>query len=76
MNGLPPIYINAGESDELYDDSFRFYEKAKSAGVEITFQKGNEMIHCYPLLAPMFPEATEAMNKIVDFIHFHLRLKE
>jgi acetyl esterase/lipase len=72
LKGLPPIYINSGESDELFDDGLRFYEKAKEAGVEITFKGGEGMIHCYPLLAPMFREATDAMNEMVDFIDFYL----
>jgi monoterpene epsilon-lactone hydrolase len=32
------------------------------------------MVHCYPLLAPMFDEATEAMNEICDFIKRHLNI--
>lgn len=75
LKGLPPIFINAGESDELFDDGRKFYEKAKSEGVEITFTAGDRMIHCYPLLAPMFPEATEAMNEIVNFIGYHTQNK-
>jgi hypothetical protein len=31
------------------------------------------MVHCYPLLAPMFREATEAMEEIVGFIHQQLQ---
>ena len=73
LRGLPPIFINSGESDELFDDGKQFYEKAKAAGVEVTFSKGERMMHCYPLLAPMFPEATKAMNEIVDFIHHQLQ---
>ena len=57
-----------GENDELYDDSIAFYHKAIQAGTKITLYKGKGMIHCYPLLAPMFREATEAMNDIVMFI--------
>ncbi len=68
LRGLPPIFINSGVDDELYEDGEKFYLKAKDAGVNITFRKGFGMVHCYPLLAPMFPEATEAMNEIVNFI--------
>lgn len=74
--GLPPIFINSGESDELFEDGEKFAQKAVKAGVDITFRKGAGMIHCYPLLAPMFPEATEAMNEIVHFIRKHLNLAE
>lgn len=68
LKGLPPLFINAGMDDELFDDGRAFAEKARAAGVDITFRAGEKMLHCYPLLAPMFPEATEAMNEITAFI--------
>lgn len=74
LKGLPPILINSGVDDELFDDGERFYLKAKSAGVDITFTPGIGMVHCYPLLAPMFKEATEAMDEIVDFIKRQLKI--
>jgi acetyl esterase/lipase len=66
--------INSGVSDELYEDGEKFAMKAKDAGVEVKFTPGPDMIHCYPLLAPMFREATEAMNEIVAFVRKHLQL--
>jgi epsilon-lactone hydrolase len=74
LKGLPPILINSGADDELYDDGEKFYLKAKEAGVDIKFKAGKGMLHCYPLLAPMFKEATEAMNEIVDFINKKLKV--
>jgi epsilon-lactone hydrolase len=74
LKELPPLLINSGMDDELYDDGRLFAEKARSAGVEVTFKSGGKMLHCYPLLAPMFSEATEAMNEIVDFIRHHLKI--
>ncbi len=72
LKGLPPLLINSGEDDELFEDGERFARKAGAAGVDVTFGKGTGQVHCYPLLAPMFPEATAAMNEIVDFTRFHL----
>lgn len=74
LKGLPPILINSGLDDELYEDGEKFYHKAKAAGVDITFRPGPGMVHCYPLLAPMFQEATNAMNEIVGFIKSQLKL--
>jgi len=68
LSGLPPLLINSGENDELYDDGRLFAMKAKEAGVNVIFRKGEGMIHCYPLMAPMFREASEAMDEIVTFI--------
>ncbi len=74
LEGLPPVFINAAVDDELYDDGYSFYQKAQAAGVEVTFRPGKDMVHCYPLLAPMFAEATDAMNEMVAFISKHLQM--
>jgi acetyl esterase/lipase len=62
--------------DELFEDGEKFSIKAKQAGVDVNFRAGEGMVHCYPLLAPMFKEATQAMNEIVDFIRRHLKIKQ
>jgi epsilon-lactone hydrolase len=72
LKGLPPVFINSAVDDELYEDGEKFYLKAKEAGVDITFRSGEGMVHCYPLFAPMFREATVAMDEIVGFIQSHL----
>jgi acetyl esterase/lipase len=76
LKGLPPLFINSGTADELYDDGEEYARKAKASGVEVTFRKGEGMVHCFPLLAPMFPEATVAMNEIVSFVRLHLKTPE
>lgn len=73
LKGLPPLFIVSGTDDELYEDGEKFSKKAEDAGVKVTFRKGEGMTHCYPLLAPMFPEATEAMDEITGFIGQHLK---
>ncbi|WP_176637321.1 alpha/beta hydrolase [Desulfolutivibrio sulfoxidireducens] len=70
--GLPPLLINAGADDELFDDGEAFARRAREAGVDVTFREGVGMIHCYPMLAPMFPEATQAMDEISRFARAHL----
>lgn len=72
MEGLPPIFINSGADDELFEDGEKFYMKAKNAGVDITFKAGTGMVHCYPLLSPLFKEAKEAMDEICGFIKKHI----
>ncbi len=72
LEGLPPLFINAGTDDELFDDATRFVMRAQHAGVDVTFRQGEGMLHCYPLMAGMFPEATEALDEIVAFIRSKL----
>lgn len=68
LSGLPPLFINSGTEDELFEDGEKFAKKAERAGVDVTFRQGEGMVHCYPLLAPMFREATEAMREICGFV--------
>lgn len=74
LHGLPPLYINVGDYETMLDDSTRFAAKAKEAGVDTTLVVGPKMIHCYPLMAPMFPEATQALNEICGFIRNRLEI--
>jgi epsilon-lactone hydrolase len=68
LHGLPPLFICVGTYETMLDDSLRFAEKAKAAGVDVTLKVGEEMIHCFPIMAPLFPEATEALDEICAFI--------
>jgi monoterpene epsilon-lactone hydrolase len=68
LHGLPPLLIYVGEHEVLRDDSIRFAEKAKEAGVDVNLTVGKGMFHCYPVCSPLFPEATQAMEEICAFI--------
>ncbi|RYD06542.1 hypothetical protein N752_04230 [Desulforamulus aquiferis] len=72
LHGLPPLLIYAGEDETLCDDAVRFAEKAKKAGVDITLRIGEGMFHCYPAMAPFFPEATKALQEICLFTNKHI----
>ncbi len=72
LQGLPPLLVYAGEDEILLDDATQFAAKARLAGVDVTLRIGEGMFHCYPATAPLFPEATQAMNEICDFIKRHL----
>jgi monoterpene epsilon-lactone hydrolase len=72
LHGLPPILIYVGEDEVLLDDSTRFAEKAKDAGVDVTLKVGEGMFHCFPVCAPLFPEAKQAMDEICTFIKTHI----
>ncbi|MEO1816672.1 MAG: alpha/beta hydrolase [Acetobacterium sp.] len=68
LSGLPPTIIQVGDNETLRDDSTRFGEKANEAGVDVQLKIWKGMFHCFPLLAPMFPEATEALEEVCQFI--------
>lgn len=72
LRGLPPMLISVGGDEILLDDSVHFVEKAREAGVDASLRIGRGLFHCYPVCAPFFPEATQAMNEICSFIKIHV----
>lgn len=72
LHGLPPMLIYVGGHETLLDDSTRFAEKARAAGVDVTLRIGEGLFHCYPACSPMFPEAKTAMAEICDFVRSRL----
>jgi acetyl esterase/lipase len=76
LHGMPPLIIFAGGNETLLSDSTRYVEKARAAGVDVTFHIGEGLFHCYPACAPMFPEATEALNQICEFVTSHMNVPQ
>ena len=68
LNGLPPILIQVGTSETLFDDALRLAERAKDAGVDVTLEPWEEMIHMWHFFASMAPEAKEAVQRIGSYI--------
>ncbi len=73
LHGLPPLLIDVGNDEMMRDDSTRFAEKARAAGVEVTLDVAEGMVHCYPLLPDFIPESRQAMAEIYAFIREHIR---
>lgn len=68
LQGLPPLLIQVGTSETLYDDSTRLADRAKAAGVDVTLESWDEMIHVWPLFSPMLPEGQKAIDRMGEFL--------
>ena len=68
LSGLPPLLIQVGGSETLFDDAIRLDEKARSAGVETTFEEWEDMIHVWHIFAPMLDEGQEAIQRMAEFM--------
>lgn len=68
LAGLPPLLVQVGTAEMLLDDSRRFAERAKQAGVDVTLEVADEMIHVWHTFADFVPEAKEAIGRIADFL--------
>jgi acetyl esterase/lipase len=67
LGGLPPTLIQVGSVEAVLDDSLRFADRAKAAGVEVTLEEWPEMIHLWHGF-PDLPQSQQATAKIIDFI--------
>lgn len=69
LKGLPPILIQVSKSEMLYSHAKRFYDRAKKAGVDITLQTWDDMVHVFQDFGlNVLPEAKEAIEKIKQFV--------
>ena len=68
LRGLPPLLIQVGTSETLYDDSTRLDERARAAGVASTLQVWEEMVHAWHLFAPILPEGQQAIEAVGEFL--------
>ena len=68
LAGLPPLLIQVGTRETLYDDATRLAQVAMSCEVETTFEPWAEMIHVWHLFAPMLDEGQQAIERIGEFI--------
>lgn len=71
LQGLPPLLIQVGTSEVLLDDSTRLAECARAAGVNVTLEPWEDMVHVWQFFAAMLPEAREAIDRIGEFIREH-----
>jgi len=66
--GLPPLLIQVGGSETLLDDATRLAERAQFAGVDVTLEVWDEMIHVWHAFAALLPEGQQAIDRIGDFL--------
>lgn len=71
LTGLPPLLIQVGTAEVLFDDATRLAERAKLAGVDVVLESWEDMIHMWHFFAAMLPEGQQAIGRIGDFIKKH-----
>jgi epsilon-lactone hydrolase len=68
LKGLPPLLIQVGEAETLLDDANRLAERARMAGVDVTYEPWPDMIHVWQGFGSFLPEARQAIERIGEFI--------
>jgi epsilon-lactone hydrolase len=68
LQGLPPLLLQVGERETVLDDSTRFADKARAAGVAVQLEVYENMIHVFQQFAADLPEARRAIESIGRFL--------
>jgi len=68
LSGLPPLLIQVGTAETLLDDAARLAERARKAGVTVSYEASEHMIHVWHLFAPMLDEGQQAIDRIGEFV--------
>lgn len=69
--GLPPLLIQVGTREVLLDDSTRVAAKAAAAGVDVTLERGEGLIHVWHFFGADVPESAAAIARIGEFVAKH-----
>lgn len=68
LAGLPPLLLQVGTAECLLDDARRLAARARDAGVEVTLDEAQDMVHVWHLFAPILSEAREAIDRAGAFV--------
>lgn len=70
-HGMPPLLLQVGDAEVLLDDSRRLARHAARQGCDVTLEVWEGMPHVFQGFAPFLPEASQAIDKIGQFIRRH-----
>jgi len=68
LDGLPKMLIQVGDDELLLDDSVRFAEAARAAGVTLRLDIRMQLWHVWQAMAGWMPEADQAVDEIGAFV--------
>ena len=74
FTGLPPLYIQVGGHETLFDDARRVASAAQKAGVDVTLEVFPEMQHVFQIGAGRVPESDDAISRMGAFLRSRLGL--
>ena len=73
LRGLPPIYLQAGRSEILYNSIQAFAAHGRNQGADIVLESWEDMNHNFQIFAPHAPQSAEALRRIGEVIAMRVR---
>ncbi len=72
IEGLPPMLIQVGTAEILFDDAIRMADRAGKAGVDVNLNAAEDMCHVWHFFSSLLPEALAAIDEVAQFMRKHL----
>lgn len=66
--GAPPVWLTAGSTEILRDDSSRLARRLKEQGVEVTYIEETDLPHVWPFFHNSLPEARQSLDRLAVWI--------
>jgi acetyl esterase/lipase len=74
LHDLPPLLIQVGENEILFDNATRIRDAAVAAGVDTTFQPWAHGLHVWPVfISAGIPQSALAIEDLAGFFRLHAR---
>ena len=71
LHGLPPLLVQVGSAELLYDDGRRLAHNARRAGVDVQFDVFPGMVHVFQFMYLIEPKSRQAVRAAARFAHKH-----
>jgi acetyl esterase/lipase len=68
LKDLPPLLIQVGSAETLFDDSMRIAARAGTADVQVTLEVWPHMIHAWPLFYQQLTDGRRTIAAAGSFI--------
>lgn len=68
LRGLPPIYIQAGRAEILYDSIQAFADRAVSQGADVVLESWEDMNHDFQMFGSLAPQSVQALRRIGEVV--------
>ena len=74
LRGLPPLLIQVGTDERLFDDSRQFAERAARSGVSVRLEVWEGMHHVFQLGVEHLESSKAALDRAARFLHRALNI--
>lgn len=76
LGALPPVLVHVGSTELLLDDAREVHRRIQVAGGESHLRIFDDVVHCWQMMVPFVPEASESIVDAAAFLSRHFGVDE